>query len=322
MPTPPILVDPLPSPTTPDGVALLVHGGAWAIPDDALDEHRADLRVALEAGRRALLDGTAALDVVVEVVARLETSGTFDAGRGSVLTLDGRVEMDAACMDGAMSEVGSVIGIKKYPQPIHIAHALLRRGRGETRMLAGAGAEAFAAAAGFAAVDPAELVHPRERERHAQLLAEQAFMPSDAFLPRPRGTVGCVARDRAGRFAAATSTGGTPLKPPGRVGDSPLPGSGLYASAAGAVSCTGWGEALLSRVTALRALMAAEHEAPADAARHALADLYRHVVNHRGEGGTGGLILLTPRGGVAAYTTPRMARAGWVEGGDAFVQVS
>lgn len=303
-------------------MSLLVHGGAWDIPDDVLRDHEWGLDDALQLGREALLEGAAALDVVVRVVAAMEASGIFDAGRGAVLTLDGTVELDAACMCGATGRVGSVIGIKQHERPVEIARALIERGQGETRVLAGEGAEAFAAAAGFAPVAPSALVHARERIRYETLLAERTFAPSDVFLPRPSGTVGCVARDRQGRLAAATSTGGTPLKPPGRVGDSPLPGSGLYASDEGAVSCTGWGEALLTRVTALRALHRLAGSTAEAAARHALSDLHDRVQNARGEGATGGLILLTPAGGgVAAFTTPRMARAGWAEGGTAFRRV-
>ncbi len=296
--------------------ALLVHGGAWAIPEDALVDHRRGLENALALGTARLQAGGAALEVAVAVVAMMEGSGIFDAGCGSVLTRDGRVEMDAGCMCGATLRTGSVIGIKTYAHPIHIAHALLERGQGEVRMLAGEGAEAFADQAGFRRVAPASLVHPREQARRAHLLEN-----APAAFAGPRGTVGCVARDAAGRYAAATSTGGTPLKPPGRVGDSPLPGAGFFADERGAASFTGWGEAILTLSGAARVVAALAHLPPETAAADVLRLLGEKVPHVGGAPAEAGAIVLGEDGGAWAFTTPRMARAGWSAGGDAFVLV-
>lgn len=295
-----------------DGPVLVVHGGAWNIPDDALADHRDGLRAALERGRSALEAGDDALTVVTEAVAVLEAHGAFDAGVGSVLNLDGDAELDAGVMRGVDEAVGSVLGVRQYAAPVRIAERLLHVGRGEVRMLAGVGAETFAHAQGFAAVTAERLRHPREVERHARLRAEQGFLPSFSF-GMPRGTVGAVARDRRGHLAAATSTGGTPLKPPGRVGDSPLPGAGFYASTHGAASSTGWGEAILSALLAVRAVdRLADGRTPEASARQGLERLGATFHNVRGEAATAGLILLGADGAAAwAYTTPRMARGLW-----------
>ncbi len=312
----------LSTPATPGGASLLVHGGAWDIPDDELDDHRRDLERALLQGKERLRSGASALDVVVEVVALLEASGTFDAGGGSVLALDGRVELDAGCMCGARLRFGSVVGVRHFLQPVKLARALLEKGQGEVRMLAGAGAEAFAQRQGFRAIAAEALVHPREQARYEALLRTHDAASSSAFGPHPSGTVGCVARDAQGRLAAATSTGGTPLKPAGRVGDSPLPGSGFYASSAGAASCTGWGEAIATDVSALRVINGLHASLPEVSARQTLAGLHAQIHNHRGEGAAAGLLVLHPDGsGAWAYTTPRMARAGWSEGQESFVLV-
>ncbi len=308
----------LPPPVPTGGVSLLVHGGAWDIPDDVLDAHRADLAAALALGQTMLLEGQSAVETVAAVVALMEKSGTFDAGCGSVLTAEGCVEMDAGVMCGHRLRYGSVIGIQRYPQPIKIAARLLEAGQGEVRMLAGMGAEAFAAREGFSSVPPHALVHPREQARHdARVRASLASLPA-----APQGTVGCVARDRQGHLAAATSTGGTPFKPPGRVGDSPLPGAGFYACADGAVSFTGWGEAISTRVAGMESLYRLRNAPAQHALVDTLAEMQRGILHADGKGAEAGAILLDASGaGAWAFTTPRMARAGWAEGCPAFVLV-
>ena len=318
----------LPSPARPDGVALLVHGGAWAIPQDESEAHRDGMRQALARGRDLLLAGAPALDVVAEAVAVLEEHGAFDAGCGAVLTRAGTVELDAGLMDGSTLDFGAVACVQRVAHPIRVAHRLLERGEGQVRLLTSAGAEQFAEAEGFAPVDNGALICDRERRRydHLRQQAEQ-FHTSHPFLPprdrMPQGTVGCVARDRQGRLAAATSTGGTPFRPPGRVGDSPLPGAGYYANEHAAASSTGWGEAIAAMLLAGRAVdSVAAGQSSEDAVCERLRAMHQRIKNREGEGATGGLILLDWHGrGAWAFTTPRMARGGWREGGEVWVEI-
>lgn len=312
------------------GPALLVHGGAWDIPDAVLADHRDGLRRALDRGRERLLDGVAALDVVTAVVATLEGHGAFDAGGGAMLNQDGAAELDAGVMDGATLAYGSVMGTKRLPRPVRVARRLLEAGEGRVRMLTGAGAERFAEAEGMELVENHRLVCDRERERYERLREQaKAEHPSTSFLPGApdaaagADTVGCVARDQNSTLAAATSTGGTPFKPPGRVGDSPLPGAGFYATTGGAASATGWGEAIAAVVLSSRAVDALDDGAhPEQVARRGLTHMHESVTNPDGEGATGGLLLMDAEGRAGwAYTTPRMARAGWQQGEGAWIDV-
>lgn len=309
-------------PAPPDGPCLLVHGGAWAIPDDECAAHEDGLREALARGRKLLLDGAPALDVVTETVAVMEAHGAFDAGRGAVLTRDGTVELDAGVMAGDTLDYGAVMGVTRLGHPVRLARHLAR-GSGAVRLLAGEGAHRMAPEAGIPLVEPASLVCPRERARYERLCREAGFHPSDPFQAAPQGTVGCVARDRDGRLAAATSTGGTPFRPAGRVGDSPLPGAGFYAAGGAAASATGWGEAIAAVLLCGRAVDAVmEGEAPAAVAEDRLRHLHAAIRSPGGLGATGGLILLAADGrGAWAFTTPRMARGGWHEGADLWVAV-
>jgi beta-aspartyl-peptidase (threonine type) len=284
--------------------ALIVHGGAWDIPDDLVAGHLAGVRAAAAAGRAVLDAGGSALDAVEAAVRVMEDDPTFDAGRGSFLTQDGTVELDAGMMLGPGQEVGAVAAVRHVLHPITLARRVLESGRFD--MLAGPGATRFAAEIGLDLVEDAALIVPREQARWEALRRDPTYNPREAFGDPPGDTVGAVARDAAGRIAAATSTGGTPFKPPGRVGDAPLVGCGFYATAAGGASCTGYGEAIL-RVglarTAVEHLAAPWSLPPGDAAHAALATLT--ALN-----ATGGLILLPAHGPpVWAFTTPRMAVA-------------
>jgi len=313
-------------------ISLIVHGGAWDIPDDEVAEHQAGCRAALEAGWRVLERGGAALDAVEAAVHVLEDAPIFDAGIGSVLNRDGDVELDAAIMDGPSLRSGAVAAVRRVRNPITLARRVLES---QVILLVGQGAERFAESAGLPLCDPAELIVERERARWQELLAQSEFRTQDAFgarpadqqtsrpgegdisslpvslppvppLAHPGDTVGCVALDRAGRLAAGTSTGGTANKLPGRVGDSPLIGAGLYAdNQTGGCSTTGWGESIMKVLLAKTAtdLIGAGHD-PMAAARQAIDILARRV------GGLGGCILLDSSGRIGfAFNTPRMAYA-------------
>lgn len=272
--------------------ALLVHGGAGRVPEDGGTGAREGLEAAASLAWRDLEEGGTALEAVLAAVQALEEDPRFNAGYGSVLTEDGDVEMDAAVMDGSTLRAGAVAVVRLVRHPILLARAILEEGRHV--VLVGEGAERMAAARSLPRCRPGELVTPARRAQWERGRAE-----------RRDGTVGAVALDRAGRLAAATSTGGTAGKRAGRVGDSPLIGCGTYADARGAASATGNGEAIIRVVLTARAVDALEPGTdPAATAAAALARMQALT------GETGGLILLDVAGRAgAAHTTPFMAVA-------------
>ncbi|HMG86450.1 MAG TPA: isoaspartyl peptidase/L-asparaginase [Terracidiphilus sp.] len=298
---------------------LLVHGGAWAIPNDAAAAHENGVRNALEAGYRILTRGGAAIDAVEAAVTVLEDDPTFDAGRGSFLTSDGRVQLDALLMDGGRMKAGGVACVERLRNPIQAARLVLEQS--PHVYFVGAGAEEFAQSHGMALIENAELVLDRERERlkvarerEAAGLVDATFSGleddkgPETALPRvidaSHDTVGAVALDTHGNIAAATSTGGTLNKTPGRVGDSSLIGCGCYAdNMSAAVSLTGWGEPIMKLVLGKWATdRVAAGTAPEFAAREAISYLHNRL------GGHGGIILLGPDGRFGiAHNTPAMA---------------
>jgi beta-aspartyl-peptidase (threonine type) len=247
------------------------------------------MRTAVVAGWTVLARDGSALDAVEAAVRALEDHPRFNAGRGSVLTSAGTVEMDASIMEGDRLRCGAVAAVCRVANPITLARRVLDDGAHV--LLVAEGAHAFARCAGLPECDPATLVTERQRQRLAASHVDS------------RGTVGAVALDRHGTVAAATSTGGMVGKRPGRVGDSALIGCGTYAdSTLGGVSCTGSGEAIIRVVLARRALdYLREADDPHYAARVAV-DLL--VEEGRGEGG---LIVVDWRGRVGyAHSTPLM----------------
>jgi L-asparaginase / beta-aspartyl-peptidase len=271
--------------------AIIVHGGAGADPGDGREELRRGMRAAAVAGWQVLSMGGAALDAVEAAVRVLEDDPQFNAGRGSVLNRDGRVEMDASIMEGDRLQCGAVAAVHRIANPISLARRVLDAGRHV--LLVGEGALAFARSAGIAECDPAALVTDRQQKRHAERARRGTV----------GGTVGAVALDRNGTIAAATSTGGTAGKAPGRVGDSALIGSGTYAeSSAGGVSCTGDGEAIIRVVLGHRTLAFLKDAGDPEYAAKVAVDLL--VEEGRGQGG---LILLDWRGRPGyASSTPLM----------------
>jgi L-asparaginase / beta-aspartyl-peptidase len=288
---------------------LLVHGGAWDIPADQLQAHTRGVRRAVEAGYALLKQGASALDAVVTAVTILEDDETFDAGKGSFLTRDGRVQLDALLMDGATLRAGGVACVERLKNPIQAARLVLERS--PHVYFVGAGAEEFAREQGMSLIDNRELVLERERLRlQAAQARERAGIPDQSFAgPQPPGeshdTVGAVALDAAGSLAAATSTGGTLNKAPGRVGDSSLIGCGGYAdNRSAAASLTGWGEPIMKLVLGKWAVDRVPQLGPEQSAQDAIAYLYARLHGH------GGIILLGPDGRFGlAHNTPHMAWA-------------
>ncbi len=295
------------------GAVALIHGGAWAIPDTALPAHRSGLQAAIDTAQRAFVASATALDATVAIVSTLEADGAFDAGCGAMLNRDGTVQLDAGCMQGSTGRYGGVMAVEHLAHPIRVAHDLLHHGNGQAALLAGTGAEAFAERRGHTLIDNEALICEREQQRYTRHRAEADVDSSDSFLPPagPSDTVGAVVRDTNGRLAAGTSTGGTPFKWPGRVGDSPIPGAGYYATEQAAACATGWGEAIAGHSLCVRAVDAvAAGEAPQAAAERLLTSMHERYTHPRGEGARAGLLVLPAAGpGAWAFTTPRMARA-------------
>jgi L-asparaginase / beta-aspartyl-peptidase len=294
--------------------SLIVHGGAWDIPDEAVEACNSGCHRALEAGWSILAHGGSALDAVEAAVVALEDDPVFDAGFGSHLNLDGRVECDAIVMDGTTLRAGAVAALQRIRNPIRLARAVLENS--PHMMLVGEGAERFAKHQGIPLCAPEDLVSPAERE--AWLHCKGDKHAAAHHRGHEQGTVGAIAMDRSGHLFAATSTGGTCCKLPGRVGDSPLIGCGCYADAqAGGVSCTGHGEAIMQIVMAKTAVDLLRRPAtcvdsPAGTACDvASANLAARDAIHflaKRTHATGGLILLDRDGNPAfAFNTPRMA---------------
>jgi beta-aspartyl-peptidase (threonine type) len=288
--------------------SLIVHGGAWDIPDEAVTACDEGCRNALAAGWSVLASGGSAIEAVEAAIIVLEDDPVFDAGYGSHLNADGKVECDAIVMDGATLRAGAAAGLQRLKNPIRLARKILEECR--HMMLVADGAERFAKDSGLALCKPEELVSEAEWEAYLRCSKDQHA--AEHHRGHEQGTVGAVALDSAGRLFAATSTGGTCCKLPGRVGDSPLIGCGCYAdSEAGGVSCTGYGEAIMKIVMAKTAAdflrrdpLAGENEP--GVAKRAAQDAV-HLLAERGKG-TGGLILLDRSGTPAfAFNTPRMA---------------
>jgi beta-aspartyl-peptidase (threonine type) len=272
--------------------ALIVHGGAGADPADAPLEYAHGIELALDAGWTVLTGGGRALDAVQAAVSALEDHPRFNAGHGSVLTAAGTVEMDASIMEGDTLRNGAVAAVSGIPHPIDLARRILEEGRHS--FFVGPGALEQARALGIPTCDPGLLVTERRRR-------ELAALPTRSV--EAQGTVGAVALDRAGTIAAATSTGGTAGKLPGRVGDSALIGCGTYAeSTLGGVSCTGDGEAIIRVALARRTIEILKSVGDtAQAAEVAVATL---VDDGRGQGG---LIVVDWKGRMAwAHSTPFM----------------
>jgi L-asparaginase / beta-aspartyl-peptidase len=287
--------------------ALIVHGGAWDIPDEEVPGHLNGCRAAAQVGWLILQNGGSALDAVEAAIRSLEDDPSFDAGKGAWLNSAGEVELDAIIMDGASLGNGAVAAVQHVRNPITVARMVMERT--SHSLLTGLGAELFAQAQGIELCDEAELLTGHELERWRSIKAQKDFSVVKAFGGTPHGTVGAVARDRAGHIAAGTSTGGTPNKLQGRVGDSPLIGCGCYADdvAAGA-SATGWGESImkvvLSKAVCDYIALGRDAQSAAEKAIGVLADRAQ---------GLGGLIVIDRSGQIGvSFNTPRMARA-WVE---------
>jgi len=275
------------------------------MPDDEIEAHERGIANALAAGWAVLERGGTSVEAVEAAVVVMEDDETFDAGRGSFLTRDGRVQLDALLMNGENLRTGGVACVERLRNPIKAARLVLDES--PHVYFVGLGAERFAMSHGMKLCDNMDLVIPREQKRlYAAQEADLKGLRDETFSGPmdSHDTVGAVALDVHGNLAAGTSTGGTLNKAPGRVGDSSLIGCGCYAdNLSAAVSLTGWGEPIMKLVLGKWAVdRVAAGAAPQEAAEAAIDYLYARL------GGHGGVILLGPDGRVGmAHNTPRMA---------------
>jgi L-asparaginase / beta-aspartyl-peptidase len=284
---------------------LVVHGGAGVIERTRLSaakdaEIRAALSKALEWGSGILEVGGSALDAVEAAVRVLEDDPNFNAGYGSVLTVEGKVELDASIMDGCSKAAGAVAGVRTTRNPVSLARAVMERS--DHVLLGGSGTDAFAREVGLEQVTPDHFITADRRRQLEELMSSEA---NALDVEYKYGTVGAVALDSHGHVAAATSTGGMTAKRWGRIGDSPVIGAGTYADHRScAVSGTGWGEYFLRVGVAheICARVRLSGDSPQSAAIAALEEV-------RDLGGQGGVIFVSPAGHAGwHFNTPGMYR--------------
>jgi beta-aspartyl-peptidase (threonine type) len=285
------------------GWRLVIHGGAGSMRPGRLDPRqdkcaRDGLEAALAVGSSILEKRELAIDAVEAAVRVLEEDICFNAGRGSVLTAEGRIELDAAIMDGRTRAAGAVSGLRTTRAPISLARELLDHG--PHVFLSGHGADDFARDHGFEQVENGWFEVPERRRQLEELLASDGFDDEVKY-----GTVGAVAVDVDGHVAVATSTGGLTAKRWGRVGDSPLIGAGTYADdRSAAVSATGSGEFFIRAVAAHQ--LAERIRLGGQSLQEALDSVLAEI---EALGGKGGMIAVAPNGEAAwGFTTPAMYR--------------
>ena len=269
---------------------LVIHGGAGVILRENLTPegeaaYTAALETALEAGAAVLREGGSAVDAVQAAVIPMEDNPLFNAGLGAVFTAAGEHELDASIMAGDKRDAGAVAGVKRVKNPILAARAVMDES--EHVMFAGAGADAFAEAAGLEMVENSYFDTERRRQSLERVLQERTRTDADRH-----GTVGAVAIDQAGNIAAATTTGGMTAKAAGRIGDSPMIGAATYAqNGVCAVSATGHGEyfirvAVAKTICARVELAGEDIQTASEEALSQVADL----------GGDGGVVVIDGQG--------------------------
>lgn len=310
-------------------ISIVVHGGAGFIPDEAIPAARAGCAAAARAGFAELLsasdvpstDASAAVRAVEAAVRVLEDNPRFNAGIGSCLTRAGTVELDGLIMDGRGLQAGAATGITRVKHPVSLARAIMQHS--PHVFLSGPATDAFGERFGLEMVANDAFITPLRRAQLEQFLASGASIaslsPPSAAVSSPHvghDTVGAVACDAYGNVAAATSTGGLTGKWTGRVGDTPVIGSGGYAdNAVGAVSTTGTGEYIMRYCLAHRVLQAVAREKDAGgtgdaAATRAVASTLAHMRDRMADPGEG-VICVTPGGDIGiAHSSLRMSWAG------------
>jgi len=307
---------------------LAVHGGAGTILKSSMSPEKEQAYIqaitrALTAGYAVLKEGGSSLDAVETSVKIMEDDSLFNAGKGAVFTHEGRNELDASIMEGRTLQAGSVAGVTIIKNPISAARTVMEQS--PHVMLAGQGAEDFARERGLTMVDPRYFRTEGRWQGLQRALKEdsvKAVLDHDGKTlwkdgtvnaDYKFGTVGCVALDKSGNLAAATSTGGVTNKKYGRIGDSPIIGAGTYCdNNTAAVSCTGWGEFFIRTAAAktIADLMEYKNYSPAKASAEVLNKLKKM-------GGSGGVIVLDRKGNMAMlFNTEGMYRGAVTEDGE------
>lgn len=322
--------------------SIVVHGGAGVIERGNMDAqteaaYRDALELAVRTGGEILENGGSAQDAVEAVIRGLEDDPKFNSGRGAVFTSTGTNELDASIMRGSDMAAGAVAGVREVRHPISLAIAVMEDS--PHVMLAGQGAEEFAAEQGLEVVDPSYFFTERRWQSMVRAVEGMGLpvpaRPTGAPDPEPVeegaldlmerehafGTVGVVAMDESGEVVAGTSTGGTTAKRWGRVGDSPIIGAGTYASGTCGVSATGTGEYFIRLSVAARICMSIEDGAmdAAGAGRQA-ADRVIHG-DLTALGGDGGIVMLYGGEPAWSFNTPGMYRASLKEDGEPVVHI-
>ncbi|WP_069808019.1 isoaspartyl peptidase/L-asparaginase [Vulcanisaeta thermophila] len=297
---------------------VAVHGGAGSLAYFTNEEHRRrylqGLVDAVKAGLEALRRGNA-LDAVMDAVTVMEYDGSYDAGRGSVLNIHGDVEQDAGVMFGGDMSVGAVAAVKHVVNTIKLARLVMERT--DHVLIVGKGAEELAKMFNLW-VPNTELINENKINRYKSLIRNLGDRyPRNRELVKELGllgTVGAVALDRDGNLAAATSTGGTILKWPGRVGDSPIPGAGYWAeNGVVAVSATGIGEYIIRSMASINVAFLIKSGL---SVQEAVNEVVSRITKRFGRGNVG-LLAIDARGNVAsAFNTEAMGRAWSREGMD------
>ncbi|MFQ0979237.1 isoaspartyl peptidase/L-asparaginase [Vibrio campbellii] len=304
--------------------SIAIHGGAGTIlreqmSDELQQSILADLEAAVKAGHQILATGGEALDAVVAAVKVLEDSPNFNAGKGSVLTHNEMVEMDASLMDGRHQTAGAVAGVRHIRNPIELARDVMQNSNHV--LLMGEGAEKFAFEQGHEYTEQDYFFTDRRYEQLLSMREKGLFALSESRYPddRKHGTVGAVALDQYGNLAAATSTGGVTNKKYGRVGDSALIGCGTVAeNGVVAVSTTGVGEFFIRKRVA---------EDVAARMRYLQEDVHtacEHIIQGdlKAMGGEGGLIAIDAKGELHfAMNSSGMYRAGINTQGELSVKI-
>lgn len=277
---------------------LVIHGGAGGMDETAPDSlkqiYLTSLDEALEIGSLILASGGSSIDAVEKVINYLEDNPLFNAGKGAVLTSEGKAELDAAIMSGKDLSCGSVTGLKTIKNPISLARAVMEKS--PHVFLAGLGAEKFAKEVGIKSVNSKYFI---ENNRYEKWIKER-----NEIKKKKKGTVGAVALDKYGNLAAATSTGGMSMKKPGRVGDAPIIGAGTYANnKTCAVSCTGWGEKFIKNTVAYNVSAMMEYK------NMSLSDAATEMIHKRLNPNDGGLIAVDKDGNFTLqFNTQSMLR--------------
>jgi beta-aspartyl-peptidase (threonine type) len=301
---------------TMSAYVLVIHGGAGVITrasmhGDMEKSYREALDSALSIGENILSNGGTALDAVEAVVAWMEDSPLFNAGKGSVFTYEGRNEMDASIMNGSDLSAGAVGGVTHVKNPVKLARAVMEKS--PHVMLTGEGAEEFAKNVGAELVDASYFFTQRRWDSHIKGLSDEKMKASDKH-----GTVGAVALDTYGNLAAATSTGGMTNKRWNRIGDTPVIGAGIYAdNMTCAISSTGHGEYFIRYAVAhdISAMMRYSKSSLQDAASHVIMERLAQA------GGDGGVIGVDKSGNLTMTFNSEGMYRGYAKRGERFVGI-